>query len=154
MKPAGDASPSEPKGELRVVGTSVSREVELLLDRVAQTVMAESAFNDATGAIITLAVLTVATGAGEFSIAASLFDLLKQAVVGIIIGAVLGDLPALLIAHDRWAFLAEYAPIVTLMAVIGAYFAADGLHASGFMAVFVFGIVLGLLEDTLNQRSA
>jgi cell volume regulation protein A len=29
------------------------------------------------------------------------------------------------------------------MAVIGAYFAADGLHASGFMAVFVFGIMLG-----------
>ena len=35
MKPAGDASPSEPKGELHVVGTSVAREVELLLDRVA-----------------------------------------------------------------------------------------------------------------------
>ena len=26
---------------------------------------------------------------------------------------------------------------------MGAYFAADGLQASGFMAVFVFGIVLG-----------
>ena len=38
MKPAGDASPAEPKGELRVVGTSVSREVELLLDRVARMV--------------------------------------------------------------------------------------------------------------------
>jgi cell volume regulation protein A len=49
----------------------------------------------------------------------------------------------LLIAHERWAFLAEYAPVVTLAAVIGAYFAADGLQASGFTAVFVFGIVLG-----------
>jgi cell volume regulation protein A len=29
------------------------------------------------------------------------------------------------------------------MAVIGAYLGADGLQASGFMAVFVFGIVLG-----------
>src|SRR5260370_17988023 len=29
------------------------------------------------------------------------------------------------------------------MAVIGAYFAADWLPASGFTAVFVFGIVLG-----------
>ncbi len=38
MKPADDASPSEPKGELRVVGTSVTREVELLLERVAQAV--------------------------------------------------------------------------------------------------------------------
>jgi SAM-dependent methyltransferase len=36
MTPAGDASSAEPKGELRVVGTSVTREVELLLERVAQ----------------------------------------------------------------------------------------------------------------------
>jgi len=112
-------------------------------DRVAQTVMSESAFNDATGAIVTVGVLTVAMGTGEFSIAASLFDLLKQAVVGIVAGAVLGYLAALLIGHARWAFLAEYAPVVTLVAVIGAYFAADGLQASGFMAVFVFGIVIG-----------
>ncbi len=112
-------------------------------DRVAQTVMSESAFNDAMGAIVTFGVLAVATGSGEFSLTSSLFDLLKQSVVGIIAGCVLGYLAALLIAHERWAFLAEYGPIVTLVAVIGAYFAADDLQASGFMAVFVFGIVLG-----------
>jgi len=112
-------------------------------DRVAQTVVSESAFNDATGAIVTFAVLTVAMGAGQFSLAASLLDLLKQLIVGIVAGAALGYLAALLIAHERWAFLKEYAPIVTVMAVIGAYFAADGLQASGFTAVFVFGIVLG-----------
>jgi len=38
MTAAGDASPSDTKRELRVVGTSVTREVELLLDRVAQAV--------------------------------------------------------------------------------------------------------------------
>lgn len=95
--------------------------------------MSESAFNDATGAIITVGVLAIAMGTGEFSIAASLFDLLKQSVVGIVAGAALGYLAALLIAHERWAFLADYAPAVTLVAVIGAYFAADGLQASGFM---------------------
>jgi cell volume regulation protein A len=112
-------------------------------DRVAQTVMSESAFNDAMGAIVTFGVLAVAMGTGEFSPAASLLDLLKQSIIGIGAGAGLGYLAALLIAHERWAFLAEYGPVVTLMAVIGAYFAADGLQASGFMAVFVFGIVLG-----------
>jgi len=59
---------------------------------------------------------------------------------------VFGYLAAVLIAHERWAFLAEYAPVVTLVAVIGAYFAADGMGASGFMAVFVFGIMLGNKE--------
>jgi len=112
-------------------------------DRVAQTVMSESAFNDATGAILTFGVLAVATGAGEFSLTSSLLDLLKQAIIGIVAGIVLGYLAALLIAHERWAFLMEYAPVATLVAVIGAYFAADGLQASGFMAVFVFGIVIG-----------
>jgi cell volume regulation protein A len=115
-------------------------------DRVAQTVMSESAFNDAMGAILAFGVLAVATGAENFSLAASLFDLLKQSVIGIVAGIVLGYLAAVLIAHEKWAFLAEYAPVVTLVAVIGAYFAADGLQASGFMAVFVFGIVLGNKE--------
>jgi cell volume regulation protein A len=112
-------------------------------DRVAQMVMSESAFNDATGAIITFGVLTVAMGSGEFSLTASLLDLLTEAGIGIAAGAELGYLAALLIAHERWAFFLEYAPIVTIMAVIGAYFAADGLSASGFMAVFVFGIMIG-----------
>jgi cell volume regulation protein A len=115
-------------------------------DRVAQTVMSESAFNDAMGAIVTFGVLAVATGSGEFSLTASLLDLVKQSAIGILAGIVLGYLAALLIAHEKLDFLAEYAPVVTLVAVIGAYFAADGMHASGFMAVFVFGIVLGNKE--------
>ena len=112
-------------------------------DRVAQTVVSESALNDAMGAILTFGVLSVAMSSGEFSWASSLLDLLKQSIIGIVAGAALGYLAALLIAHERWAFLMEYAPVVTLMAVIGAYFAATGLQASGFMSVFVFGIVLG-----------
>lgn len=112
-------------------------------DRVAQTVMSESALNDATGAIVTFGVLGIAMGTGEFSLTASLFDLLKQAAGGVVAGAILGYLAGVLIAHERWAFLAEYAPVVTLVAVIGAYFAASDLQASGFMAVFVFGVVVG-----------
>jgi cell volume regulation protein A len=115
-------------------------------DRLAQTVMSESAFNDATGAIITFTLLAIATGTGSFAPGRLLFDLAWESAVGIGAGLVLGYLACVLIAHEKWAFLAEYAPIVTLVAVIGAYFAASGLHASGFMAVFVFGVVLGNKE--------
>jgi len=111
-------------------------------ERVAQTVMSESALNDATGAILTFAVLALASGA-EFSVGAALVDLCKQALFGLLVGGVLGYLAALFIAHERLAFLAEYAPLVTLMTVIGAYLGADNLQASGFMAVFTFGVVLG-----------
>jgi cell volume regulation protein A len=112
-------------------------------DRVAQTVMSESAFNDATGAILTFAILAIATRGGEFAATAALADLVKQAGLGIIVGAALGYAAALLIAHEKYSFLMEYAPVVSVMAVMGAYLAADGLQASGFMAVFVFGMVLG-----------
>ena len=116
-------------------------------DRVAQTVTSESAFNDPMAAILTFSVLAVAMGSDEFSVMSAISDLLKQSVIGIVAGIALGYLAAFLIAHEKWAFLAEYAPVVTLVAVIGAYFAADGLQASGFMAVFVFGIVLGNKES-------
>jgi potassium/hydrogen antiporter len=115
-------------------------------DRVAQTVTSESAFNDPMAAILTFSVLAVAMGSGDFSLTGAIFDLLKQSAIGIVAGIALGYLAALLIAHEKWAFLAEYAPVVTLVAMIGAYFAADGLQASGFMAVFVFGIMLGNKE--------
>jgi cell volume regulation protein A len=120
----------------------VLRQVKIR-DRVAQTVMSESAFNDATGAILTFAVLAIAMDKGEVSVSTVLLDLLKQSSFGLIAGAALGYLAALVIAHEKYGFLQEYAPLVSLMAVIGAYLGADGLHASGFMAVFVFGIMIG-----------
>ena len=123
-------------------------------DRVAQTVMSESAFNDAMGAILTFTLLALATGSGHVSFGSSVFDLLRQSVIGVLAGLALGYLAGLLIAHEKWAFLAEYAPVVTLVAVIGAYFAASGLQASGFMAVFVFGIVLGNKEAFGFQMEA
>jgi potassium/hydrogen antiporter len=114
--------------------------------KVAQTVMSESAFNDAMGAILTFAVLGVALSGGSFSVADSLLDLLKQSLFGIVGGAILGYLAVLFIAHEKYSFLAEYAPVVTIMSVAAAYLSIDNLHASGFMAVFVFGLMLGNKE--------
>lgn len=123
--------------------------------KVAQTVMSESAFNDAMGAILTFAVLGVAVSGADFSISANLLSLLQQSLLGLVGGAVMGYLAALFIAHEKYSFLAEYAPIVTLMSVAAAYLSVDNLHASGFMAVFVFGIVLGnkdLLGFKMNEN--
>ena len=120
----------------------VFRQVKIR-ERVAQTVMSESAFNDATGAILTFVLLDLVSGQAEFHLLPAFGTLLWQAAAGVAAGAVLGYLAAMGIAHARFKFLAEYAPVVTLVAVIGAYLGADGLAASGFMAVFVFGIMLG-----------
>ncbi len=116
-------------------------------ERVSQSLIGESAFNDATGSVLTFAVLSVAMGSSGVSLTASLTDLLKQSVGGVVIGGAMGYLSALLIAHEKFDFLAKYAPLITLMAVIGTYLGADGTQTSGFMAVFVFGIILGNKES-------
>ncbi|MBF0417424.1 MAG: sodium:proton antiporter, partial [Magnetococcales bacterium] len=112
-------------------------------DRVAQTVMSESAFNDAMGAIITFAILGIAMGTGSFHFTEALGDLFKQTFVGIFVGVGIGLVTAILISGRWYGFLAEYASVVSLMSVIGSYMLADKFEGSGFMAVFVFGIMIG-----------
>ncbi|AWN14946.1 sodium:proton antiporter [Salinisphaera sp. LB1] len=111
--------------------------------RVAQTVVSESAFNDATGSIIVVTLMSVLAGSGHLSYGHALLDLLEQSVIGIIAGALLGFVSLFVIAHEKYSFLREYMPLVTLMAVIGAYLGAVDLQASGFMAAFVAGVVIG-----------
>ncbi|HET6418557.1 MAG TPA: cation:proton antiporter [Geobacteraceae bacterium] len=116
-------------------------------ERVAQTVVGESAFNDAVSAIVTFALLGVALGTGgKLSPGAMALELAANALIGIAAGAALGYAAAFLIAHERFGFLIKYAPLVTLMAVVGAFLSAETLNASGFMAVFVFGVMLGNKE--------
>ena len=116
-------------------------------ERVAQALISESAFNDATGSVLTFAVMSLAMGSAGFSLTAALTGLLKQSVGGVVIGGAMGYLSAFLIAHEKFDFLAKYAPVITLMAVIGTYLGANGTQTSGFMAVFVFGIILGNKES-------
>jgi cell volume regulation protein A len=112
-------------------------------ERVAQTVISESAANDAVAAMMTLAILSIALGSGEFSLGQSLYRVGYEALIGIAIGAVAGYLAGVLVAHQRLGFRQEYLPLVTLIVVIAAYLQAGAASASGFMAVFVAGVVFG-----------
>jgi len=120
-------------------------------ERVAQTVMSESAFNDAMGAILTFSLLATMSAGVDFSISSMLTDLIWQSGIGILIGALVGFGLAWSIGHPRQAWLIEHASVLTLIMVIAAYLAADMLHASGFMAVFIVGIFHGNL-DALNFK--
>lgn len=117
-------------------------------DRVVQTVVSESALNDAMGAILTFAVLgVVMTGVESFSMLDSTLDLLRESFVGIFAGIVVGYGAVLLMAHKRFGFLHDYLPLVTIMLVIAAYLGALRIHGSGFMSVFVAGLILGNKES-------
>ena len=110
-------------------------------ERVAQTVISESAFNNATGAILTFTLLGVLLGTAEPTPFSVTLDFLREAGVGLVVGGVFGYLVADLVAHERRGVLADLAPVSAVVGVAGSYAAASALHGSGFMAVFVFGVV-------------
>jgi cell volume regulation protein A len=118
-------------------------------DKVSQFVVSESALNDPMGVIITLAFLALVVGensGAHISIGKDLLDLVIQAGLGIVAGVVLGYLASLFVAHERYGFLMEYLPLITLIAVVGGYLGSVGLHASGFMAPFIAGVVMGNMD--------
>ena len=113
-------------------------------ERVTQTVISESAFNDVMGALLVFMIMGGMLGTGgKLSIGSVSQEFFGNASLGVLVGCLSGGLAAFLIAHERYGFLLDYAPLVTLMMVVGAYMSAESMQASGFMAVFVFGIVLG-----------
>lgn len=115
-------------------------------ERVAQFVVSESALNDPMGAIATIVMLTLAMGhatSTSMSVGHDLADVFLQAGIGIGVGLALGLLGSLVVAHKQYGFLMEYLPLITLIAVIGSQLGATRLHASGFMAVFAAGLVMG-----------
>jgi len=110
--------------------------------RLEQTVIAESACNDAVGAALTFALLLMTEG-GEVTAFQAGLSFLWQSLVGVIVGAVAGYSICVAIAHEKLSFLRENLPLATLLVVAAAVLAADHYQASGFMAVFVAGIVVG-----------
>jgi potassium/hydrogen antiporter len=111
-------------------------------ERVKQTVESESAFNDATGSILTFTILGIVLGTSTWSITASVFSFLKMAGGGIGIGLLTGWMTAVMVS-ERYGFLRDYPAIAYITTAIASYYTADHLGFSGFMATFTSGVLLG-----------
>lgn len=121
-------------------------------ERVAQAVISESAFNDAIGSILAFTILGVIAG-DTVDASAIAIAFVREAGVGVGVGAALGYVLAHLVAHPRRGVLRDFAPAAVLAGVTAAYSFATALHGSGFMAVFVLGLVFGN-RDALGLRLA
>ncbi len=111
--------------------------------KVKETVESESAFNDATGSILTFSVLAIAMGTESFSLGQAVVDFLKVSLGGIMIGLLIGGGISYLVAHSKIGFFKEYTTIFMIVAALAPYLIGDILHVSGFMATFVAGLVWG-----------
>lgn len=111
-------------------------------EKLKQTIISESAFNDAAGAIITFSIIGIMSGE-TFSAVGSIFELIKSAGGGILIGILVGFISSYLVSDKNHAFLKEYSAEVSVATVIIAYILSNKLGFSGFMSVFIVGIICG-----------
>ena len=111
-------------------------------DKIKQTVVSESAFNDAVAAILVSTLLGVVTS-GEFSAMESMKELLIAAGVGIGVGVIVGYLLTVFMSDKKIGVFHSYAPIISILKVGLAYEISVHLGGSGYMAVFIAGLISG-----------
>ncbi|SHG91765.1 cation:proton antiporter [Tepidibacter thalassicus] len=111
-------------------------------DRLKQTVISESAFNDAAGAILVFSILTIIES-GKISLTHNLEELIIMILGGIFAGALVGILFSISISEGKFGLFHEFAPLVSIVAVILSYIFAEKIHGSGYMATFITGLVCG-----------
>lgn len=124
-------------------------------DRVKQTVISESAFNDATGAILTSAVLAIILS-GKFSLSANIYELGIMVVVGVVVGIVTGIALLKLVNDQPYGIFKDFAPIISILSVVIAYEVSTKFGGSGYMACFIVGIITGNKKNFkiwLSQKS-
>jgi cell volume regulation protein A len=116
-----------------------------LRPKVAQTVIAESAFNDPTGAALALTLAgVVLTGSDSISGPAGEFlvDLGISTVLGIVSGVVL----AAAISSSRSGIWRESAAIAVLTVITISFFSLDTAGGSGYLGAFLAGLIVGNTE--------
>ncbi len=159
-------------------------------NRLKQTVISESAFNDAFGAILFTSILTSITlskSSGLLSISLELIfmiligvlvgtivaligvslssdkrygifhdyapkssgllsislELIFMILIGVLVGTIVALIGVSLSSDKRYGIFHDYAPIISIVIVVFAYEISERLGGSGYMSVFVSGLVAG-----------
>jgi cell volume regulation protein A len=117
-------------------------------EKVRSTLEVESCVNDPMAVILTIAVvdgvrLAVAGGpAGGSGVWRLLLDVPVQLIAGTLVGIAVGWVTRWILGRTRFSSAGLY-PVVTLSTAFVAFGAATLAYGSGFLAVFVAGLVLG-----------
>ena len=121
---------------------SVLRSKNLTLrSRLQEVIEFESGSNDPMAVLLTIVLLHLLTHSGVSGWQVG-WLLLKQVAVGLMLGLLLGELSARAINRVRLEWEGLY-PVLSVTVALFAYSAAASLGGSGFLAVYVAGLVIG-----------
>ncbi len=110
----------------------------------------ESASNDPMAVILTLGFIHLLTNP-EASIWSMVLLLIQQMVLGIVIGFMMGKAIVFTVNRLRLNFEGLY-PVLTLALVIFTYGLTASIGGSGFLAVYIAGLILGG-SDFIHKQS-
>jgi potassium/hydrogen antiporter len=117
-----------------------------LRPKVAQTVIAESAFNDVTGTVLTLTLVSVAE-AGNLTLSGPALEFGRELVLGSAIGIVAGLILCYAIASTARSGIWDESPGVAILAVaVVGYFSTESLGGSAYLATFLMGLMVGNMD--------
>ncbi len=112
-----------------------------LTRKLAQTLEGESGLNDPVAVVLVLAFIDLLTkpayDLGDLAVL-----LVRELGVGLVVGVVVGSVGARVLRGARLATAGLY-PVASLTVGALAYGGADTLHGSGFLAVYLAGLILG-----------
>jgi cell volume regulation protein A len=113
-----------------------------LRPKVAQAVVAESAFNDPTGAVLALAVAG-ALISGKNSLTGPAGDFVGQLALSTAGGVIAGVVLSAAISSRRAGIWRESAAIAVLAVVGMSYVSLDFAGGSGYLGAFLAGLIVG-----------
>ncbi len=119
-----------------------------LKERLEVVIESESAFNDTTGAIIFITIVTFLQQ-GTISLFSAVGGFCTQLAIGCGVGAGIGILAGLMVSQRHVGFLRNSADILTIPIAIGAYTLSERWGGSGFLAAFLAGVFLRNCRELL-----
>lgn len=124
-----------------------------LKPKVSQTIIAESAFNDVTGTVLTLTLVGVVE-AGRITFSGPALEFAQELVLGGLVGIVAGLILCYAVASTARAGIWDESPGVAVLAVVAlAYFSTEYVGGSAYLAAFIMGLMIGNMEELgLGQR--
>jgi potassium/hydrogen antiporter len=114
--------------------------------KVVQTIIAESALNDVTGAVLALALASFVIE-GEGSLTSPFGDFLVDLGVSTALGAALGVALAVTISTRRLGIWRESPVIAVFLVVVAGYFAIDYAGGSGYLGAFLAGLIVANMDQ-------
>jgi cell volume regulation protein A len=113
--------------------------------KVAQTVVAESAFNDPTGAVLALAIAG-ALVSGQNSLTGPAGDFVGQLALSTAGGVLAGIVLSAAISSRRTGIWRESSAIAVLAVVAMSYVSLDFAGGSGYLGAFLAGLIVGNMK--------